>query len=141
MNITQARDEILTTFRDAWVASSTSASLPVLYPDTADDTPPDSGAWARVTVQHGTRGQTTLSNENGVRRYRATGFVTAQIFTPRGKGLTLNDQLAKIVLDAFDGVTTAGGVAFYRARTREIGPDSQWFHTNVLVDFDYDEVK
>lgn len=140
--ITQARDEMLGTLRTAWQASTISAELPLLYPDTADDTPPTSGAWGRVNVQHGSRGQATLSNESGRRRYRATGFITVQLFTPRGRGLTLTDQLIGVVLDAFDGVTTSPGhVTFARGRVREVGPDGQWFQTNVLVDFEYDEVK
>jgi hypothetical protein len=139
--LTQARDEILTVFRDAWLASSESNALPVLYPDT-DDELPDSGAWARVSVRHGTGGQATLANHDGQRRYRHTGFVTVELYTPRGDGLVLNDQLSTIVKHAFEGVTTCPGqVIFRRVRVNEVGPDGQWFHTNVLVDFEYDEVR
>lgn len=139
--LTQARDEMLAVFRTAWLADSVSSSLPVLYPDTADDLP-DSGAWARVTVTHGTGGQVTLAGDSGQRRYRHTGFITVELYTPRGDGLVLNDQLATIVKHAFEGVTTSPGhVTFYRVRVREVGSDGQWFHTNVLADFEYDEVR
>lgn len=139
--LTQARDEMLAAFRTAWLANSASDQLPVLYPDTADD-PPDSGAWARVTVTHGAGGQATLAGDSGQRRYRHTGFVTVELYTPRGDGLVLSDQLVTITKQAFEGVTTSPGhVTFYRVRVREVGPDGQWFHQNVLADFEYDEVR
>ena len=139
--IDQARDEMLGVFREAWVASSASQQLPVMWPDVDDDLPTE-GAWARVSINHGTGGQATLSGDTGKRRYRHTGFIVVQLFTTRGDGLVLNGQLCTIVKQAFEGVTTCPGqVTFYRVRVREIGPDGQWFQTNVLADFEYDEVR
>lgn len=138
---TQARNEMLAAFRAVWLADPISASLPVLYPDTRHE-PPAEGAWARISVQHGDGRQATLSNEEGKRRWRHTGILTVQIFTPRGYGLALNDKLSAIAKRAFEGVTTTPGrVVFYRVRMREIGQDGQWFNTNVLADFEYDEVR
>jgi hypothetical protein len=139
--LTQARDEILTQFRTAWLADPASAALPVLWPD-SDSKPPASGAWARVSVTHGSGGQSTLSGGLGETRYTHMGFVTVQLFTPRGDGLKLSDQLVTISKHAFEGVATSPGhVTFYRVRSREVGPDGQWFNTNVLADFEYDEVR
>ena len=139
--LTQARDEMFKAFRDAWIADSASQQLPVLYPDTSDD-PPKEGAWARVSINHGSSGQATLAGDSGQKRYRHTGFITVELYTPRGDGLVLNGELSIIVKHAFEGVATSPGhVTFYRVRVREVGPDGQWFHTNVLADFEYDEVR
>lgn len=139
--IQQARDEILSTLTTAWLGDPASADLPMLYPDRSQE-PPKQGAWARVTVQHNTGRQVTLSGETGARRFRRTGIVTVQIFTPLGDGLTLGDELTMIAGRAFEGITTASGVIFRNVRNHEVGKDKQgWFQTNVLADFEYDEVR
>jgi hypothetical protein len=137
--ITQARDEILGVFKTAWDAGGGGA--PVLYWDTSQEKP-DSGAWARVTVRHAEGDQATLSGETGNRRFRHFGVVIVEVYTPTGDGLAASDSLALVAKGAFEGVTTSPGrVIFRRARINEIGQDGQWFHTNVLADFEYDEVK
>ncbi|RKZ20191.1 hypothetical protein DRQ50_00095 [bacterium] len=139
--IAQARDEILGTFQTAWLADSVSQLLPVLYSDVSQE-PPDAGAWARVTINHTASRQATLSGETGARRYRRFGFVTVQLFTPTGEGLTLGDELTTIAVRAFEGVTTAPGrVIFRNVRPIEVGQGGSWFQTNVLADFEYDEVR
>ena len=56
--------------------------------------------------------------------------------------MTLSDQLATIVKDAFEGVATSPGrVLFRNVRYNEVGQDGQWFQQNVLADFEYDEVR
>lgn len=138
--IDQARDEIFSTFNEAWKGDSASAQLPVLWPDRSQE-PPDTGAWCRVTLKHTSGRQATLSGEIGSRRFRSTGFVIVQIFTPTGMGLTLTDQLTKIAVRAFQGVTTASGVIFRDVRPTEAGQSGNWHQTNVLADFEYDEVR
>ena len=137
----QAKDEMSKVFRDAWLADPLSAGLPVLYPDVADD-PPDAGSWARVTVRHSNGGQATLTGALGKRRYRYVGFIAVQIFVERADGEVSIDALAMIVKNAFEGVTTSPGrVAFYRVRVNEVGQSGVWLQTNVLADFEYDEVR
>lgn len=139
-NVTEARDEILTVFRTAWMAGSPSNTIPVLYPD-VDKPAPSEGHYARVSVQHTNGFKATLSNRIGERRFRKVGFVTVQIFTVRGNGLVLSDQLAQIGKDAFEGARTPGGVIFRDVQTPEIGPDGIWFHRQVVANFEYDEVR
>lgn len=138
---TQARNEIMSLLKAAWDADTTSCEFPMLYWDTAQKTPTE-GAWARATMQHGSGGQATLSNEVGARRFRYTGAVTVQLFTPTGDGLVLSDQLVQVVKNAFAGVTTnPGNIHLRNVRSQEIGQDGVWFNTNVLADFEYDEVR
>jgi len=137
----QARDEVLTVFKTAWELDATSQNIPVLYWDVADDIP-DSGAWVRISMRHLGGRQATLRGATGERRYRYTGIVTVQVFTPFSEGMVLNDALATIAKNAFEGVTTdPGRVILRNVRINEIGPDGQWFNTNVLADFEYDEVR
>jgi hypothetical protein len=138
-NISQARDEILATFRDAWEADETSAVVPVLYWDIAQDVP-NSGPWARVTVRHSAGNKSSLSNEVGSRRFTYVGTIFVQIFTVHEDGMVSADVLADIAMRAFEGNVTSGGVIFRQVRLNEVGQDGQWFQTNVLVDFEYDNI-
>lgn len=139
--IAQARNEMLAVLKTAWEAGTESAELPMLYWDRAQD-PPTEGSWARATVQHSTGRQATLSGATGERRFRSTGIITVQLFTVSDDGLVLSDALVQIVKNAFAGVTTSpGGVHLRNVRPREIGHDGIWFNTNVLADFEYDEVR
>jgi len=140
--ITEARDEMFAVFRTAWLGDPASASVPVMWPDVAAQKPPTSGAWARVTVQHNTGRQATLSNGVGQRRFRRTGVVTVQVFAPTGDGQEFSDQLATIAKNAFEGVTTSPGRVMFRdVRLREVGQDGNFYQVNVLADFEYDEVR
>ncbi len=143
-----ARDEILTLFKDAWDAGADSAGVRVQYPDVAEDPPPETeetnespSPWARVTVEHASGGQDTLMGSVGNRRFRRDGTVRVQIFTAFGQGLSLADSLAKIAADAFEGQTTPNDVWFRNVRLNELGRDGEYSVTQVLADFTYDEVK
>jgi hypothetical protein len=140
----QAKNEIAGAFRDQWIGGPLSAELPVLYRDVGDK-PPTSGAWARLTIRHSLGGQATLAGDSGTRHYRHTGFVTVQVFAERhdraGAETTL-DALVTIAKHAFEGITTSPGrVAFHRVRVNEVGVSGVWLQTNVLADFEYDEVR
>ena len=138
--VTQARNEMMATFKVAWDAAAVSQNVPVLYPDVSDD-PPTSGAWARVTVVHDSGEQATLASHQGLRRYHRTGTIIVQLFTPAGGGQVLSDALGKVVTDAFEGVTTESGVIFRNVIPKEIGQDGAWFQVNVQAGFEYDEVR
>lgn len=140
-SFTAARDAIIGHFRTEWNAQS--APVPeVLYQDDKKDTPSGNDSWARVTVLHNVSGQVTMGPPNN-RRFRRQGLVTVQIFTPFGDGLTDSDIFAKVALDAFEGKETGGGdtVEFRNVRMEEIGQNGNWHQTNVIAEFEYDEVK
>lgn len=141
-SITDARDLIIGVLDSAWSVSA--SNIPLAFEDVKeDDIPPKNGtAWARIQVRHNSFFKATVGGEVGNRRFRRVGLVTIQIFTPVGEGLSQADSLAKIALDAFEGKSTgADSIEFRNARINEIGRDGSWFQTNVLVDFEYDEVK
>ena len=147
MTYAQGRDEILTTFKTAWDAGVESAGILVIYPDAKNQVPQGNDAnndplsWARVSVEHVAGFQSTLAGEDGNKIFTRLGLLTVQIFTPRGGGLSLGDSLYKIVVDAFEGKRTANGAWFKNVRINEIGPSGEWWQTNVIVEFEYDELK
>lgn len=132
-----ARDEMLTLFSTAWQTTG----HPVLFEDApTDQRPADGSPWARVSIRHAGGEQATLAGETGMRRWRRTGTLFVQVFTPRGNGFALADSLGKVAAHAFQGKRTPGGVWFRDVSMREIGPDGPWMQVNVTAAFEYDEV-
>lgn len=143
-SIATARDEILVLFKAAWDAGPAPVP-PLIYTDRPEDVP-DSGAWARVMVQHNLSSQATLGGKTslggGGQRFRRVGLVTVQIFTPSGGGLTQADSLVDLAVDAFEGESTGSDrVEFRDVRAVEAGHDGPWHQFNVFAEFMYDRVK
>jgi hypothetical protein len=150
----QARDEILTAHKVPWDALTTAVLavavapaagyVPTVVYDGVEpaDVRAHGLAWTRLTVRHtpAGAGQRTLG-ETGNRRFARAGLVTAQVFVPKGRGVTLADRLCKIAADAFEGQHTPGGVWFRNVRMNEVGPDGPWVQHNVVAEFVYDELK
>lgn len=139
----EARDEIHALFKVAWDAGVETAGQAVLYtdsktvvPKTVDgDSNPD--LWARITVQHSSGSNGAIGNI----LFDRFGVVTVQVFTPLGTGLSIGDNVYKIVGDAYEGKTTPGGVWFRNVSVNEIGPEGEWYQTNITADFEYNERK
>lgn len=139
-SITVARDAINTAFKAAWDAQTPPIPA-LLFDDTKQDLSGGEAPYARITVRHNVFQQATLGGI-GNRRFRRSGIVAVQIFTPAGEGLTDADKFAKVALDTFEGKNTGGdAIEFRNARINEIGQDGPWFQTNVLAEFEYDEIK
>lgn len=143
----QARDDIHTLFKSAWDAGVETTGKTVMYWDskqavpTTNDGDSNPDAWARIIVQHSLSNQASLANRSGQRRFTRMGLVTVQIFTPLGTGLSIADKMYRIVIDAFEGKATSGNVWFRNVRLNEIGPSGSWFQSNVIAEFEYDEIK
>lgn len=141
---TEARDEIYAMLKAAWDTTG----VQLLYADVEGNAQPTQQAskvepkpWARASVNHDTRFNSSLGNAMGQRRYQADGRLVVQIFTPLGEGLSSADSYAILLQDTFDSKSSPSGVEFAAVKAEEIGPDGPWFQTNVTIDFSYDEVK
>lgn len=142
----EAKDEILSLFKLTWDAGLpgdgiVTTGFPVHYPDIAFIVPTAQTSWLRLVMKTINGGQVTLAGDVGTRRFNREGFIMVQIFTPSGQGQKTGLKLTKLVMSAFEGKATAGGVWFRRVRFNEIGIDGSWYQINVLTDFNYDEVK
>ena len=140
--ISTARDEIIKLVYDGLKADAETVSMPILYED-VDGDKPSSGdiSWCRISVKHVTGNQSTLSNNNGIRRYKRTGILIVQLFAGIGTGMSLSDKYSKIIVDSLDGKSTTSGVWLRNVRVNEVGRDGSWFQTNIFADFEYEEEK
>jgi hypothetical protein len=97
-------------------------------------------SWAVFVIRHATGTQDNLGGL-GNRNFVRTGTAIASIFTPTGNGLSNSYLLAKVVADAYEGKSSDNGVWFRDVRIQEIGRESQFYHLNVFIDFEYNETK
>jgi hypothetical protein len=153
--LAEARDRVFTHFNTFWVAEVVSrAILPaapyVVYQNVNFDPEKDVTGWpvpyAEVDVQHVTGGIASLGGSS--RLFRREGIVIVQIHTLKGDkdtqgGTVLNDELAQVAMDAFDGKHLTGNIWFQDVFPVETGPDEdgQFFTTVVTAEFQYDDIK
>ena len=137
-----AISEILGLFRTAWLAAGQSDNQ-VKYDNVGKTTVPPTGntPWARVGLRHTRSEQATLAGTDGRRRFDRNGILTIQIFVPPGKGLAEASDLPKILQDAYEGVETTNGAWFRDVVVNEVGTDGDFYQTNVVALFEYDEIK
>lgn len=140
-----AVDEMSKLFWEAWEPTGN----PVHWPGVAFNVPgtdnsfipPQDSPWARFAVLHATGGQRSLTGLGNKKKWGREGTLWVQIFVPIGSGLSTAYQLAKIVTDAYEGVSTPSCVWFRNARINEVGATGGYEQLNVRVDFTYDEIK
>jgi len=139
----QAYEDILSLLTTAWVTTAGQSASLIKWENVANKSvPPAAGtAWCRATVRHVTSRQASLAGATGTRRFRRTGVLTVSVFYPSGTGLPGDTDLAKIIMDAYEGVTSSNGVIFYDVTINEIGPDGDFYMVNVVANFEYDEIK
>ena len=145
LSITDARNDILMLFQTAWVAGGVDSDgnpVPVAYDDVPFDRPAAGSPWARLEMRHTSGAQATVGGAPGSRRFRRFGIITVKLFTPMGQGLTLSDTLVNVTLGAFEGMQTkVDGAFFYNCHTVEVGQSDDWHQTNVLIEFQWDQIR
>ena len=131
-----ANDDMLAIMKAAWDATGYNLH----YESVKQQRDTDNDPWAAVSIRHALGQQSSLGGI-GSRRFTRNGTIFVQIFTLIGKSLQEAYQLAKIVGDAYEGQASANGVWFRDIRVNEIGRDGTFYQMNVLIDFQYDEIK
>lgn len=112
------------------------------YVGNEKNNPPQDKDWFRWNMQHTDGGQSSLSNDNGKRRWRREGLILVQCFGLLDKGgLTRGRRMAESVRDAYQGIATPGGVWFRNATVQEIAQDGRHYQVNAIIQFHYDEVR
>lgn len=138
MSPDEARDEMLAVFKAAW--DTTAVPNNVVYSDVAGSKPFGDAAWARVSIRHATGGQSSLIGDVGQKRHTETGTLWVQVFAPAGDGSVTAYSLATMVRNAYRAVR--GSTVWYRNhRLQEAGSSGAFEQVNVLVDFNYDDVR
>lgn len=146
-SLDEARDEILGLFWVKWSTDTPALNsgnpITVEWQGVDSQNPPAANEpFARVTLRHGRSRQATFGPKGG-RRFTRIGLVTVQVFSPLsgGGGLSFAEDLAIIARDAFEGEGTDSGIWFRNARTQEVGLSGSWYQMNMVIEFEYDELR
>lgn len=132
----QATNEILTLLKTAWDTTGHQMD----WENTREQRETDNSPWASVVVRHVSGQQDSLGGL-GFRSFIRFGVLIVTIRIPSGSGLSTGNTLAKVVADAYEGVSSPNGVWFRNVRINEQGRDGSNFVINVLADFEYTETK
>lgn len=139
LTITQARDEMLSMVKAAIDASSYAGMTIIWDDDSAPAPKADDEPYMRVKVNHLWGGQTSLGKPKS--RFERNGVIRCKVCTKKGSGMSVSDEIVQIVLDAFEGQSSPGGVWFRNASPQEGGEDGIWSQTDVVIEFKYTEQK
>lgn len=122
------------------------ATRPVRWsslPNSYDDLPARTTAWARVTIKHihNAQTQSSLSAANSLIKWQRSGTLTVQCFAPLSEANAYGraEQMACYIRDVLQRYQSC--IRFRRCEAIEIGIDDGWFVFNVNVTFQYDELK
>lgn len=96
--------------------------------------------WIRVVWQHIESQPRTVGSANGLRRYENFGLLTVSMHTPSGHGLTEISNFATTILNGFRGKSTSSGVVYHAGVPKEVGREGNYFRSEALIDFQYDEI-
>lgn len=94
------------------------------------------GVWARVTIQHTTREQTTQGRPS---QDECTGNVFVQLFGPQNEGVGKLVRLAEHVRAAI-AKKDLNGLQLYSGRSQEMPTDGKWALRMVVVPFRYTQL-
>lgn len=129
----EATDAINTVFKTVWDPRA------VVWDEVGGDVPATDVIWARTQLRHLSGSQATLADSTGQTRYDRAGVFTAQIFSPAGDGAAAAVAAAQEVVDAY--VQNSGTIWYRNVQLREVGKSGPFFQVNVLVNFEYQDIK
>jgi hypothetical protein len=112
-------------------------SLPTQYDNHSFDNP-DNAQWCRLTINFGESFQAS-NGGTGANRFRTPGVMTAQLFTPTGKGDKDILALADVIKTAFRCVTDSG-VVFKTPSIKRVGRVKKEWQINVNCPFYADDI-
>jgi hypothetical protein len=132
----QANDEILKMINDAWSITG----YKIFFESVQDERETDTLPFCKLWVRHAFSNQRTLGGQ-GARLFERRGFVRIEVYSRITNGLQESYQLAKVASDAYEGRSSDNGVWFRRVRISEMGKDGIFNRVDVIVDFEYHEMK
>lgn len=146
IDYSSAIDEIFTLFNEAWASGADEIigyTPDILWPGLANGVPDNSKFWVRISKQQVGSNQGTLSEsvvQNGSKRFNSFGLIFVQIFAPkRNDSPILADKLANFTQNIFRSKTD--NVTLRNSRIQELPLEDGAIRINVVVEFEFDEIK
>lgn len=136
MTFDEARDVMLAIVKAIWDPTG----YPIVWTDVPDTVPTSETVWARATVRHSGGGQSSLSGEDGTRRFERTGTLFIQVFAPVGDGSTAGYGAAQTMINGLEDARNPS-VWFKDILMQELGQYGSFEQINVQATFSYDDVR
>lgn len=132
----------ITEFRDALFARLLEYTNPnnvfVKWPDQNNQLPNDV-TWIRPTINHNSGGQHSLGGPDGQKRWKRSGFVIIQVFSPVAQGRDDGYRVAQDLVNLLQS-WKHGCIWFRNIAFMEAGADGAFTQTNVSAIFQYDDI-
>ncbi len=145
-NYKGALEEIFSMF-NVEVNSNSTAILgyipKIQWPGETNDAPEDNSKyWLRISSKMVQSLQGTLSEnvvQNGSKRYTSNGLIFVQIFAPKRKdSFTKNSEYSMMIQNIFRNSTS--NVTLRNCVIKELAPEESCLRTNVISEFEFDEI-
>jgi len=148
LTLQETVDEILARFKTAW--DTTDYPNNVVYPDVplsptiqkmiAGVEGIELQPWVRITVRPNIRRQKSLGDA-GNRLYTRNGILFVELFVPTGDGSVESNELAEVISNAFEGISSPYHVWFSETRILNNGTEGLWSRQTVTVEWESEQVK
>lgn len=142
MSLLTARNEVFQLVKD-YLDGAGAAPTKVLWPNVVAAKPdPVSDAavsWCRVMFLPATSFKVGIGG-NGSGMYRNEGVLVLELYYPTGDGHETVLTLMETARPALRRKRTASGVILRDATLTFVEEDGPWFHSNLTINFRYDEV-
>lgn len=142
----EAVDEICSLIKAVWDGNSAGVVgyVPTIYwPGQPQPKPDMSKFWARVSTQIVVSSQSSLSADNGTKKYETNGLVFFQLFCPRAgdiNALLHGRELSQLILAAYRH-PLADNVWFRNmAGPIELPSTDEYYPMNVKSEFTFQEI-
>ena len=114
----------------------------MVWPDNPPKDQPDARkTWLRTSRQ--IVNQRLAAFRDTAKVYETDGILFVQLFFPRAVqgSVEAGEMFADYVRDAFRGAPAESEIVFRNARVLKLGNEEKWFRSNVVVEFEFDEIR
>lgn len=140
----EAYSEAAARFEQIWNAQAggVTGSVPTIRYWGAESGQIPTGHFCRFSMQPVDENQSTFRNREFETRYTSEGLIFIQLFAPRkdDQGAEHLRLLAQIAKSAFRGTSLGCGIWFRRVRANILEPEHNYFRTNVIANYIYDDI-
>lgn len=134
MTIDEAINTMIAVFRECWEPTG----FLVKFPD-SNFTAPTDQPYAVVSYQFSNNGKVSLSDHIGRRIYARSGTFYIQIFTPTNDAVKNGCELSQNVINTFENAHN-DNLRFDNIYPVRVGQDGNFYQTNVLVNFYFEDI-
>lgn len=146
LTLQETIDEILARFKEVWDTTDYAANVvwpdvplvPALQQMIAGANGVELEPWVRITIRPNLRRLKSIAGA-GNRLYTRNGILFVELFVPTGDGNTESNQLAELISNKFEGVSSPYYVWYRETRIAQNGVEGLWSRQTITVEWESEE--